>query len=249
LLELFTMSEYDFLFKITIIGDGGVGKSKILLRFADNIFDESYIATIGVDFKLKTIEIFEKTIKLQMWDTAGQERFRTITNSYYRGSHGIIIVYDVTDQESFNNVKRWVDYAKNSSSEKTKILIAGNKMDLISRKVVDTNIAKNFAQENGTLFIELSAKNGTNVDKIFLDMATAIYNGINEVTPIEPKIEPKTEPKTEASSIDNKNDLLNFIKDELAKRDQEIENIKKENAELKKEITGLKEVLKDRGIY
>ncbi|KAK0832473.1 ras GTPase, partial [Friedmanniomyces endolithicus] len=96
---------YDYLFKLLLIGDSGVGKSCLLLRFADDTYTESYISTIGVDFKIRTIELDGKTVKLQIWDTAGQERFRTITSSYYRGAHGICVVYDVTDMDSFNNVK------------------------------------------------------------------------------------------------------------------------------------------------
>lgn len=100
--------DYDHLFKLLIIGDSGVGKSSLLLRFSDNTFTGSYITTIGVDFKIKTVNIDDEKVKLQIWDTAGQERFRTITSTYYRGTHGVVIVYDVTNGETFANVKRWL---------------------------------------------------------------------------------------------------------------------------------------------
>lgn len=120
--------EYDYLFKLLLIGDSGVGKSCLLLRFADDTYTQSYISTIGVDFKIRTLGIDDKTVKLQIWDTAGQERFRTITSSYYRGAHGIIIVYDVTDRESFTNVRHWIhEIDKYAADGVKKLLVSGGK--------------------------------------------------------------------------------------------------------------------------
>eukprot|EP01103_Thecamoeba_quadrilineata_P007330 TRINITY_DN171_c0_g3_i1.p1 TRINITY_DN171_c0_g3~~TRINITY_DN171_c0_g3_i1.p1 ORF type:complete len:205 (-),score=20.71 TRINITY_DN171_c0_g3_i1:97-711(-) len=168
--------EYDYLFKLLLIGDSGVGKSCLLLRFADDTYTESYISTIGVDFKIRTIELEGKTIKLQIWDTAGQERFRTITSSYYRGAHGIIVVYDVTDQVSFNNVKQWLQEIDRYATENVNKLLVGNKSDLVNKKVVDSNVAKEFADSKSIPFLETSAKNSTNVENAFLTMAREIKN-------------------------------------------------------------------------
>ncbi|KAK9202595.1 hypothetical protein WN944_017807 [Citrus x changshan-huyou] len=148
----------DYLFKLLLIGDSGVGKSCLLLRFADDSYIESYISTIGVDF----------------WDTAGQERFRTITSSYYRGAHGIIIVYDVTDQESFNNVKQWLNEIDRYASDNVNKLLVGNKCDLTANKVVSYETAKAFADEIGIPFMETSAKDSTNVEQAFMAMAASI---------------------------------------------------------------------------
>lgn len=168
--------EYDYLFKLLLIGDSGVGKSCLLLRFADDTYTESYISTIGVDFKIRTVELESKVIKLQIWDTAGQERFRTITSSYYRGAHGIIVVYDVTDQDSFNNVKTWLNEIDRYASENVNKLLVGNKCDLTGKKVVDFQTAKAFADELGIPFLETSAKNATNVEQAFMTMAQEIKN-------------------------------------------------------------------------
>ncbi|KAM1020504.1 hypothetical protein ACFX2I_041739 [Malus domestica] len=168
--------EYDYLFKLLLIGDSGVGKSCLLLRFADDSYLDSYISTIGVDFKIRTVDQDGKTIKLQIWDTAGQERFRTITSSYYRGAHGIIIVYDVTDQESFNNVKQWLNEIDRYASENVNKLLVGNKADLTANKVVSYETAKAFADEIGIPFMETSAKNATNVEQAFMAMAAEIKN-------------------------------------------------------------------------
>jgi len=167
-------SEYDYLFKLLLIGDSGVGKSCLLLRFADDTYTESYISTIGVDFKIRTIELEGKTVKLQIWDTAGQERFRTITSSYYRGAHGIIVVYDVTDNDTFTNVKQWLQEIDRYASEGVNKLLVGNKSDLTSKKVVEYGVAKEFADQLIIPFLETSAKNATNVEQAFLTMAKQI---------------------------------------------------------------------------
>jgi len=167
-------SEHDFFFKILLIGDSGVGKSCLLLRFADNSWTDTHISTIGVDFKIKTLEIDGKTVKLQIWDTAGQERFRTITSSYYRGAQGIILVYDCTDKESFNNVKQWIGEIERYACENVNKLLVGNKADLADERQVDTNVAKEFAESYGIPFIETSAKTSYNVEKCFVQMAAAI---------------------------------------------------------------------------
>nr|XP_032836009.1 ras-related protein Rab-35 isoform X2 [Petromyzon marinus] len=114
--------EYDHLFKLLIIGDSGVGKSSLLLRFSDNVFSGSHITTIGVDFKIRTMDVGGERVKLQIWDTAGQERFRTITSTYYRGTHGVIVVYDVTSAESFVNVQRWLQEITTNCEDVCRIL-------------------------------------------------------------------------------------------------------------------------------
>merc|ERR1719321_2356167 len=140
--------DYDHLFKLVLIGDSGVGKSCLLLRFADDSFTESYISTIGVDFRFRTVKVGDKFVKLQIWDTAGQERFRTITSAYYRGADGIIMVYDVTAQESFDHVQDWLSEVNRYASEGTCKLLVGNKSDRAD-KVVSTEKARAFADSLG----------------------------------------------------------------------------------------------------
>ena len=137
---------------------------------ADDAFTESYISTIGVDFRFRTVKLLQKTVKLQIWDTAGQERFRTITSAYYRGADGIVMVYDVTSEESFEHVNEWLNEVNRYASEGTVKLLVGNKSDR-SDKVVPTERAKEFADELGIPFLETSAKNAENVEEAFLTMA------------------------------------------------------------------------------
>jgi len=172
--------DYDYLFKLVLIGDSGVGKSCLLLRFADDSFTDSYISTIGVDFRFRTVNIDMKTVKLQIWDTAGQERFRTITSAYYRGAHGIIMVYDVTNYESFEHVEEWLNEVNRHASESTLKLLVGNKADLQEDKKVSSEDAKNFADKLGISFLETSAKNATNVEAAFLTMAKQLIQAKEE---------------------------------------------------------------------
>jgi Ras-related protein Rab-1A len=167
-------SDYDYLFKLLLIGDPGVGKSSILSSFVDNTFTDTHISTIGVDFKITNIELENKIIKLQIWDTAGQERFRTITTSYYRGAHGIIVVYDITNRESFNNIKFWLEEVLKYGTEKTNVLIIGNKSDLPNKRVVSLEEAKNFADKYSYDLIETSAKTNLNIYKMFFNMTNQI---------------------------------------------------------------------------
>lgn len=193
--------DYDFLFKLLLIGDSGVGKSCLLLRFADDTYTESYISTIGVDFKIRTIELEGKTVKLQIWDTAGQERFRTITSSYYRGAHGIIVVYDVTDQDTFSNVKQWLDEIDRYACENVNKLLVGNKSDLTTKKVVDFSTAKEFADSLNIPFLETSAKNATNVEQAFLTMAAEIKERYSQDVPLGSAKKPVIQPGAGVSPV------------------------------------------------
>jgi len=159
--------DFDLLFKCLLIGDSGVGKSCLLLRFAENAFTENFISTIGVDFKIKMMDIDGKRVKMQIWDTAGQERFQTITTSYYRGAHGLIVMFDVTNRASFDNVKKWLgDIERYAPSGVVKMLV-GNKVDLVDRRVVDFFAAKELADGLNMQYLETSAKDSTNVREAF----------------------------------------------------------------------------------
>lgn len=172
-------NDYDYLFKILLIGDSGVGKSCVLLRFADDVFSDSHISTIGVDFKIRTIELYNKVIKLQIWDTAGQERFRTITSSYYRGAHAMMIVYDVSDMESFHNVKKWIIECDRYGQENVIKVLIGNKADT-QRRVVSYEMGKEFADTMGMQFVETSAKSGLNVEKAFMTVAELLHDAMKK---------------------------------------------------------------------
>ena len=172
--------EYDYLFKYLIIGNSGVGKSCLLIRFTDDKYEEGYVTTIGVDFKIKTLIIEGKSVKLQIWDTAGQERFRNIVSSYYKGAQGIMMVYDITDLESFRYLDSWLkEIEKNASKNVYKILV-GNKSDLENRKITFEK-GKEFANLHGMKFFETSAKENRNVEEAFKEMTKDIINSLKKV--------------------------------------------------------------------
>lgn len=173
-------NDYDFLFKLLLIGNSAVGKSSLLLRFSDNIFNESFLPTIGVDFKIRTFELSGKTVKLQIWDTAGQERFKTITSSYYKGAHGIILTYDITDKQSFKDIENWLTEVEKFANENVIKLLVGNKSDLESSRQVKFEEGKEFADSLGVQFIETSAKNSSNVEKAFFTLANEIKGRVQK---------------------------------------------------------------------
>jgi small GTP-binding protein len=170
------MTDYDYLIKLIIIGDSGVGKSSILSRYCDDEFSINHITTIGVDFKIKTVEVNKKIIKIQIWDTAGQERFKGITTSYYRGSGVVFIVFDISDEKTFDNLKYWlIDVEKYCDQiNKPIVYIVGNKNDLIRQ--VTYNDAKKFADTHGTKYFEVSAKNNSNINDVFNEILNDYLN-------------------------------------------------------------------------
>jgi len=167
-------ASYDFLIKLLLIGDSGVGKSCLLLRFSDDSFTTSFITTIGIDFKIKTIELDGKRIKLQIWDTAGQERFRTITTAYYRGAMGILLVYDVTDEQSFQNIRNWIRNIEQHAADNVDKILLGNKADMVGEKAVETARGQALAEEYRIKFFETSAKSNINVVEAFTAIAKDI---------------------------------------------------------------------------
>lgn len=177
--DKYNSSSYDYLIKLLLIGDTGSGKSSLLSRHCDDEFKSTYISTIGVDFKIKTILKNDKMVKMQIWDTAGQERFRTITTSYYRGADGVLIVFDITDRQSFDSLKSWHEECMRFCKKDSKIIIIGNKLDLDANRKVTYNEASEYAKSIGTEYIETSAKTANNVEKAFDVLLDLILDKIN----------------------------------------------------------------------
>lgn len=172
--------EYDYLFKVVLIGDSGVGKSNLLSRFTRNEFNLESKSTIGVEFATRSIVVDNKTIKAQIWDTAGQERYRAITSAYYRGAVGALLVYDIAKHLTYENVERWLRELRDHADQNIVIMLVGNKSDLRHLRAVPTDEAKTFAERNGLSFIETSALDSTNVETAFQNILTEIYRIVSQ---------------------------------------------------------------------
>ncbi|CAK82225.1 unnamed protein product (macronuclear) [Paramecium tetraurelia] len=174
------MAQYHYLFKFIIVGDGSVGKSCILLRYTEKQFRDEHDTTIGVEFGSQIFVKNEKTIKIQIWDTAGQDSFKSITRSYYKGSIGVFLVFDITSEESFHNVLKWYNEVNDQAAQNCQIVLVGNKVDLESHRKISTVQAKAFADQYKMQYIETSAKTNYNIDQLFENTAMDIVEKIEK---------------------------------------------------------------------
>ena len=166
---------YDVIYKILLVGDSGVGKTNIMLRYLNKEFNINTKATVGVEFGSKNIIIDKKVIKGQIWDTAGQERYRAITSAYYKGAHGAFVVYDITLKESFEAVDRWINDLRNNTDERLEIILIGNKSDLEEKRQVTKEEGEEKAKEKEVAFMETSALNCNNIEKAFNEILNKVY--------------------------------------------------------------------------
>ncbi|KAJ9550297.1 hypothetical protein OSB04_014342 [Centaurea solstitialis] len=175
-----TEDEYDYLFKLVLIGDSGVGKSNLLSRFTRNEFNLETKSTIGVEFATRSLNVDGKIIKAQIWDTAGQERYRAITSAYYRGAVGALLVYDVTRRATFENIERWLKELRDHTDPNIVVMLIGNKSDLRHLLAVSTDDGKTFAEAESLYFMETSALEATNVESAFSEVITQIYRIVSK---------------------------------------------------------------------
>ena len=169
-------NSYDLLYKIVIIGDTNVGKSNILSRYLTNEFTSNTKSTVGVELGIKFLKIKNTSTKIQIWDTAGQERYQAITSSYFRGSDGCFIVYDITNETSFNNIEKWFDKIHEENDKEIPVIIVGNKCDLENERKIPTEKAKEKAQNLKCAFYETSALKAINIEQIFEELINTIYD-------------------------------------------------------------------------
>ena len=182
---------YDMIFKIVLIGDTSVGKTNILSKYLTDEFDPESKATVGVEFGTKNFKIENNIVKVQIWDTAGQERYRSITNAYYKGAKGALLVYDITNKKSFDNLDKWISDLKINGDEKISIVLLGNKSDLESQRVISTEEGKDKAELFKFAFMETSALNGSNIEKAFDELIKEVYKDNHELFEKQAKVEMK----------------------------------------------------------
>ena len=188
--------EKELLYKILLLGDSSVGKTCFLMRYTDNTFQEIHMSTIGLDYKLKNVQLDDgKMVKIQIWDTAGQDRFRSITKNYYKGAHGIIVMYDVTNRKSFDNVKAWVEQIREEVSNKVSIILVGNKIDDVEGRKVTTEEGQKMADECGLSFFECSAKSGDNIDHTFNELVKKTVESYSQMDGTGAKLNSKNSKK------------------------------------------------------
>mmetsp|Transcript_57962 Transcript_57962/g.164696 ORF Transcript_57962/g.164696 Transcript_57962/m.164696 type:complete len:206 (+) Transcript_57962:88-705(+) len=192
-----TSSDYDHLVKLLLLGDSAVGKSSLLMRFCESRFDSNFVLTIGVDFKSKDVARQSRKLRLQVWDTAGQERFRTITPAYYRAAMGVVITYDITDQNTFDHVEYWVQQLDQHGSDEVQRILVGNKSDLADLRKVSREDGAALASKYKMAFFETSAKSGENVDDAFLKIADEVVE--QRYANAAPSVQPRTTLELKAS--------------------------------------------------
>ncbi|KAJ5077380.1 ras family-domain-containing protein [Anaeramoeba ignava] len=213
--------EYDLLFKFIIIGDTSVGKTSILTRYCHTFGTSSPNTTIGAFFKVKKIQINGKIITLQIWDTAGQERFRSLTPVYYRGTYGIVLVYDITNEKSFQNIENWIKEAKKYADENVQMILIGNKSDLEEKRKVSKEKGKQFADNLDIPFYEVSAKDNTNIDEAFLELTRNILENIDENNQLQPKNKIKYSIQDDFKQLFERKEFCDF---EIECKDDETES-------------------------
>ena len=190
------MEKKEFLYKILLLGDSSVGKTCFLMRYVDNTFQEIHMSTIGLDYKLKTVQLEDgKMVKIQIWDTAGQDRFRSITKNYYKGAHGIVLIYDVTNKKSFENVSNWINQIREEVSDKVTIVLVGNKIDEEEKRVVTTEQGKKMADDFKLMFFECSAKTGVNIDSTFNELVKKTLENYSKIDGKGAKLKKKKKDK------------------------------------------------------
>lgn len=170
---------YNFVFKVVLIGESGVGKSNLLSRFTKNEFNHDSRTTIGVEFSTRTVQLSGFTIKAQIWDTAGLERYRAITSAYYRGAVGALLVYDITKHLTYESVERWLKELYDHADPEIVVMLVGNKTDLESERSVPIDEAKDFADKKDILFLETSALESTNVEAAFTNVLAEIHKKVS----------------------------------------------------------------------